>query len=56
MDDMDDLEREDWGWDHDRFMEPWDEDCEEVDREREWEGVWWVNDVPVQVDSLLKMR
>lgn len=56
MDNLDELEREDWGWDHDRFMEPWDESEYEPDPEREWEGVTWVGDELVPLDSVLKLR
>lgn len=43
-------------WGDDWFADAWDDDDYEVDPEREWERVTWVDDNVVPLDSYLKLR
>lgn len=43
-------------WGDDWFADAWDDEDYEVDPEREWERVTWVEDNVVPLDSYLKLR
>ena len=49
-------ETEEMGWGEEWFAEAWDDEDYEVDPEREWERVTWVEDNVVPLDSYLKLR
>lgn len=46
-------EMDEWG---DEWCMLWDDEDYEVDLEREWERVTWVDDNVVPLDSFLKIR